>query len=60
MHIVDIIMRIFLASIGWYTAFVAGKMRQAEETWILGLSLKFTMWLLAVGSAVFLVVLAMI
>lgn len=60
LHIVDILMRVLLASIGWTAAFAAGRMRQAEETWMFGRSFRFAEWLLAIGSAVFVAVLAII
>lgn len=60
LHIVDILMRALLASIGWTAAFAAGRMRQAEETWMFGRSFRFAEWLLTIGSAVFVAVLAII
>lgn len=60
MYIVDIIMRGLLASIGWCAAFAAGRMRQAEETWMFGRSFRFTEWLLTIGSAAIVTILAVI
>ena len=53
-------MRALLASIGWCAAFAAGRMRQAEETWMFGRSFRFTEWLLAIASAAIVIIMAVI
>lgn len=60
MHILDLILHALLASIGWTAAFIAGRIYQAEETWILGRGERLMEGFFIVASAALILFLALI